>query len=378
MEKEKTAKSERTAQTEALGQGGEKGEKDAFQNKTKGKRVRWGLWVFVGIVVGMVVCVGTVIGGIAALSAEADPDNEYLQKLASVPVLNLVIPAEKRGRAILQSYISAFEDGENRTTVRFSPFEYNVTTSALVDDLSYVSYLDLTATAGGKRQDKEFSLAPEICVDAGGVNALASAEFVYSGQKLYFKASQVPEALAGWLGLEFLEEEGWFSVGLEEALDGVHLDFLGGMELSSSQEDAAVGVILSLFDQKNAEYKGIEKVRGQNTYHFSYSFGKADAAKLLYDLSLAMDQKISGSSVADFSDVIFAWTQEVKVDLWFDDAFGTVKVAVAVSVEGGEAGVFGSIDVSLAVEVWNVGTTQKVEVPEVAQDLKRYLDTRYR
>lgn len=372
----------------------------------------------------MLLCVGTVIGAIAALTAEADPGNEYLQKIASIPVLNLVIPEEKRGRAILDSYLTAFEDGENRETLRFQPFEYEWSTSVQVDDLSYVGYLNADATAVGKRQEQTVSMLQTLEMDAGGITTSEEAELVCDDETLYFKINEIPTAILSTFAtydsfsstsyeelpmlelpepdseMTFEEYEdylsevepsllpdysdvagqtsdfanrligGWYKADISDVLSGSDLDFLSELDLTRAQKDDAVTAVLSMFSQDKAEYIGVEKVRGQNTYHFAYELTKQDVSQMLVALGDAIDQKISRTNAMDIADALFERSDKLEIDLWFDDSFGTVRLGWQYEVAGEEDEPFSNIVVEMSIELWNVGRVQEIETPRGADNVE--------
>jgi|GEM_PF-6453018 len=385
-------------------------------NETKPKKerkVRWGLLIVIGLFLGLILCVGTVAGGIAALSAEADPDNQYLQQLAVVPVLNLVIPPEKRSRAILSHYLKALEDGDNRETLRYQPFEYSVNSQVTVDDMSYVGYLDLTTSATGARQDSSLTLNSNESMDMGGITTEVDLETVLDDDTLYFKLNEFPSSILSSLSTYSLfstmsttiEEDissdsldssldmppdystmmdsvsglqddltgQWFSADVKDLFADSDLEFIGNMELKQSQEDAAVAAVLTLLDQERAEYIGTEKIQGQLTYHYRYDITKQDVTETLIALGDAVGEQLDRTSAMDISDALFEEVDSLNLDLWFNDTFTTVKVENSYLLEGEEDSTFGSVTSEVSVVIWNIGKNQSIDVPEDAEDIVDYV-----
>jgi len=324
-----------------------------------------------------------------------------------------VIPPEKRSRAILSHYLKALEDGDNRETLRYQPFEYSVNSQVTVDDMSYVGYLDLTTSATGARQDSSLTLNSNESMDMGGITTEVDLETVLDDDTLYFKLNEFPSSILSSLSTYSLfstmsttiEEDissdsldssldmppdystmmdsvsglqddltgQWFSADVKDLFADSDLEFIGNMELKQSQEDAAVAAVLTLLDQERAEYIGTEKIQGQLTYHYRYDITKQDVTETLIALGDAVGEQLDRTSAMDISDALFEEVDSLNLDLWFNDTFTTVKVENSYLLEGEEDSTFGSVTSEVSVVIWNIGKNQSIDVPEDAEDIVDYV-----
>lgn len=292
-----------------------------------------------------VLLVGGATGGTVALVTSAEPESRYLQELATVPVLNLVISPEKRSRAILERYLAMLEGEENLENFAALPFEYSLIMTMSRDTFFEEENTDITLIAEGGRVDQAVSLKGKCSYYSALGASVVVGEAYIDEEKLYVMPDNLNGVLGAYLrlvlysnGIQDFENGQWFSI---------ELDRLNIPGPSTDNIESITKAVLKLFYQRRAEYLGIEYIKGEKTYHYVYYINTSELPE--------------GIGVAELEG------DEIDVHFWFDDDFSIFKLSAKTYIQ--------EMDIYASITFRNAEESQVVSKPKNAKSLSDQLDT---
>ena len=320
----------------------------------------------VGAVVVALGCVA-LMGGLFVFGLVSSPSSSALKTVSKTPVVSWFIPAEQKGKALLDTKIEARSE-ENFMEELF-PTEGMLALTGSVSGVD--AFGDLALGYEGKVSEAGLSGDMTISMTVEDEEFELDGSVIVKDDKLYFKINTLPEAYFESYGateadIEEMSEEvvgQWYSADAT-GMTGMAEDFASSYsgsfdsDLSEEEQAEAIEVIKDFFAPDNAEYMGKEKVRSQNAYKFEYDITKEEIADLMVDLAAVTGEEEDRDDVLeDLEDL-----KSLVIGIWIDNSGEIVKMSVSAEYD--------DATISFAVELWDRGVEQTISEPE--GDVKDY------
>lgn len=311
------------------------------------------------IVIGLVVTLGLLFVGLASLFGAAvaygsytGTDDLFLQKLITVPVLKYAVPAEKRGRVFLTLGLNNLGDSEKRAEFSEVPFEFGGRVEFGVKEVRSVGYMQAALDYSGHKSGGEIDLSNQVHIDIGGLEAKASSQEYLSEKNLYFKINSYPDIVLG-TATNYLAR-GLVNTPKSDIRGTWYRVDLGSTLYEKVDEEGLIEDIIEILDEKNANYVGLSEIQGVSAFHFSYNLSMSDLKKLGIPNSKSDEIKI----------------ESMRIEIWFDDSGSVFKAAVFSELTDDSNN---EIDVSVILEIWNIGDEVDIDEPEDYEEWEEFL-----